>query len=191
MFLKHQSTMRVKSNTNSDDFTSNADLIDKQVDKIDSPEHFDEVNEETESNGSEEHNGAAIGLHSSSPGFLNEAVTMTEKNVMEMEHKFQSYLASYDLLGQKEAFILQAKLSFVITRSDTWKRQHYDDDVIDKGLNKITLLNVKDLEFYQNGFPTTLRQLSRFNEDDSHRNIFQQQTILHPVNVLVRQGVFL
>ena len=69
--------------------------------------------------------------------------------------------------------MLQAKLSLVITRSDTWKRQHYDDDVIDKGLNKITLLNVRDLEFYQNGFPTTLRQLSRFNDGQAQMNLLQ------------------
>ena len=79
--------------------TSNADLVDKQVDGIASPERINGVNEETESNGSENQIGEEIGMHNSSPGFLHDGMTMTEKNALEIEHKFQSYLTSFDSIG--------------------------------------------------------------------------------------------
>jgi len=40
---------------------------------------------------------------------------------------------------------------------------HYDNELYNKGLNKIHLINIQDFELYQNNYATNLRELSSIN----------------------------
>ena len=92
-------------------------------------------------------------------------------------------LTSVDGIAQREAFVLRAAFSVITTRSAKWQKAHYEQEVIDRGLDKIMLVSLNNVQLSQNCSPTTLRELSTsFTKG--------QTIILHSVDALMREGSF-